>query len=56
MQGLASPRVGNESGVLRKLVWTALYATLGAAATMAARRLASRLYRIVTGEEPPTKK
>lgn len=56
MQGLVSPRVGNENGMLRKLVWTALYATLGAAATMAARRLASRLYRIVTGEEPPTKK
>jgi hypothetical protein len=56
MQGLASRRVGNETAMLRKLVWTALYASLGAAATMAARRLASRLYRIVTGEEPPTKK
>jgi hypothetical protein len=56
MQGLASPRVGNETAMLRKLLWTALYASLGAAATMAARRLASRLYRIVTGEEPPTKK
>jgi hypothetical protein len=56
MQGLVSPRVGNESGMLRKLVWTALYAALGAAATMAARRLASRVYRVLTGEEPPTKK
>lgn len=42
--------------MLRKSIWTALYATLGAAATMVARRLASRLWRIMTGEEPPTKK
>ena len=56
MQGLVSPRVGNDTAMLRKLLWTALYASLGAAATMAARRVASRLYRIATGEEPPTKK
>jgi hypothetical protein len=56
MQGFASRSVGNESAMLRKLLWTALYASLGAAATMAARRVASRVYRIVTGEEPPTKK
>ncbi len=56
MQGLASRRVGNETAVLRKVIWTALYASLGAVATMTARRLASRVYRIVTGEEPPTRK
>ena len=56
MQGLAQRRGGNDTAMLRKLLWTALYASLGAAATMAARRAASRLYRIVTGEEPPTKK
>ncbi len=56
MQGLARRRVGNDTAMLRKLLWTALYASLGAAATMAARRVASRLYRIATGEEPPTKK
>jgi len=56
MQGLPSPRDGNETAMLRKLLWTALYAGLGAAATIAARRVASRLYRIATGEEPPTKK
>jgi hypothetical protein len=56
MQGLASPRVGNESGMLRKLLWTGLYAALGAAATIAARQVASRVWRILTGEEPPTKK
>ncbi len=56
MQGLGSPRVGNETAMLRKLLWTVLYASLGAAATMAARRVASRVYRIATGEEPPTRK
>jgi hypothetical protein len=53
---LVSPLVGNESVMLRKLLWTALYAGLGAVATMAARRVASRVYRIATGEEPPAKK
>jgi hypothetical protein len=42
--------------MLRKSLWTALYAGLGAASTMAARRAASKLWRIATGEEPPTKK
>jgi hypothetical protein len=42
--------------MLRKLLWTGLYATIGAAATMAARRLASRIWRLVTGEEPPARK
>jgi hypothetical protein len=42
--------------VLRKLLWTSLYAGLGAGATMAARRAASRIWRLATGEAPPTKK
>jgi hypothetical protein len=42
--------------MLRKLMWTGLYASLAAAATMAARRVASRVWRVATGEEPPTKK
>lgn len=42
--------------MLRKFLWTGLYAALGAAATMAARRAASRIWRIATGEEPPAKK
>jgi hypothetical protein len=42
--------------MLRKVLWTSLYAGLGAAATMGARRLASRIYRIVTGEAPPAKR
>ena len=28
----------------------------GAASTMAARRLASKIWRVTTGEEPPTRK
>ena len=42
--------------MLRKLLWSALYGVLGAAAAMAARRTAARIGRIATGEEPPTKK
>jgi hypothetical protein len=56
MQGLVSSSLGNQSAMLRKLLWTGLYAALAAAATMAARKLASRVWRIATGEEPPTKK
>jgi hypothetical protein len=42
--------------MLRKLIWTGLYASLAAAATLAARKTASKIWRIATGEEPPTKK
>jgi hypothetical protein len=42
--------------MLRKLLWTALYGGLGALATIASRRSASKIYRTLTGEEPPTKK
>jgi len=53
---LPLPGRGNDSPMLRKLLWTALYAGLGAAATMAARRAASGIWRVTTGEEPPSKK
>jgi hypothetical protein len=42
--------------MLRKLLWTGLYAGLAAGATMAARRTASKVWRVATGEAPPTKK
>jgi hypothetical protein len=42
--------------MLRKAMWTGLYAGLGAASTIVARRLASTVWRVATGEEPPTKK
>jgi hypothetical protein len=44
------------SPVLRKLMWTGLYASLAAAATLAARKAASKIWRVTTGEEPPVKK
>jgi hypothetical protein len=42
--------------MLRKLLWTGLYAGLGAVATIGARTAASRIWRIATGENPPTKR
>jgi hypothetical protein len=42
--------------MLRKVMWSGLYAGLGAVSTMAARRVASKVWRVATGEEPPTKK
>jgi len=42
--------------MLRKLMWTGLYASLAAVATMAARRTASKIWHVATGEEPPVKK
>jgi hypothetical protein len=53
---LTVPTRAGTGAMLRKLMWTGLYASLGAAATMAARRVASRIWRIATGEAPPTKK
>jgi len=47
---------GNSLFMLRRLMWAGLYAGLGAAATMGARRAASSIWRIATGEQPPTKK
>jgi Protein of unknown function (DUF4235) len=42
--------------VLRKLLWTAIYGVIGALATIVARTAASRIWRVLTGEEPPAKK
>ncbi len=42
--------------MLRKLLWSVLYAGLGALATMGARAAASRVWRVATGEEPPSKR
>ncbi len=42
--------------MLRKLLWTGLYAGIAAGATFVARTLASRIWRVATGEEPPVKK
>ena len=42
--------------MVRKVLWSGLYAGLGAAATMGARRVASSVWRLATGEEPPAKR
>jgi hypothetical protein len=42
--------------MLRKVLWSGLYAGLGAAATIGARRVASSVWRLATGEEPPAKR
>jgi hypothetical protein len=50
-QGLVENEV-----MLRRLLWSAIYGALGAAAAVAARRASARIWRTLTGEEPPTKK
>lgn len=42
--------------MLRKALWMGLYGAIGAAATMIARRAASGIWRVATGEKPPTTK
>lgn len=42
--------------MLRKILWTSLYAGLAAVATMTARRAATSVWRLATGEEPPVKR
>ena len=49
-------RTGNVTLVLRKLLWTAVYGVISAIAMLGAKQAASRIWRILTGEEPPTKK
>lgn len=57
MQGFEGRAGGKiRFAVLRKLLWSSLYAALGAGATIAARTAASKIWRTVTGEEPPAKK
>ncbi len=42
--------------MLRKLLWSGLYAGIAAAAGIAARTVATRIWRVATGEEPPAKR
>ena len=42
--------------MLRKLLWTGLYGSLAAVATLAAKRTATKIWQVTTGEEPPVKK
>jgi hypothetical protein len=42
--------------VLRRLLWTGLYAGLGTIAAIATRRVAVQVWQVVTGEDPPVKR
>jgi hypothetical protein len=42
--------------MLRKLLWSALSGIIAATATIVSRRASARIWRTLTGEEPPTKK
>ena len=42
--------------MLRKALWSGLYAGVGAVMTMAAQRAASTIWRLSTGEAPPEKR
>lgn len=42
--------------MLRRILWSAIYGLIAAVASMAARRAASQLYRVVTGEQPPVRR
>ena len=56
MQVLAAATLDKTRAMLRKLLWSALYGGVAALATVVSRRGASRIWRTVTGEEPPAKK
>jgi hypothetical protein len=42
--------------MLRRLLWSGLYGALAALATIVSRRTAARIWRTLTGEEPPVKR
>jgi hypothetical protein len=41
--------------MLRKLLWTGLYGAIAALATIVTRKVAGKIWRVATGEAPPTK-
>ncbi len=53
---MSDAAVGYPETVLRKFLWSGIYAVFGAAATLVARRAASGIWRAATHEEPPTKR
>ena len=42
--------------MLRKLMWSGLYAGLAAGGAMVAKLVATRVWRMATGEDPPEKR
>jgi hypothetical protein len=49
-------RRGKQPKMLRKLLWSGLYAGFAASSALAARRAASGIWRLATGEPPPSKR
>ncbi|HSP72268.1 MAG TPA: hypothetical protein VLN26_07865 [Gaiellaceae bacterium] len=41
--------------MIRRLLWTGIYSSVGAAATVAARKTAETVWRLARGEEPPVR-
>ena len=41
--------------MLRKLLWTGLYAGIAALATIVSRKVATKIWRVATGEAPPAR-
>jgi hypothetical protein len=56
MQVWQSPGLVENEVMLRRLLWSAIYGAIGAAAAVAARRASAQIWRTLTGEEPPTRK
>lgn len=44
---------GKLRAMLRRLLWSGLYSGFAAGAAIVARRLATRVWRLTTGEAPP---
>ena len=42
--------------MLRKLMWSGLYAGLAAGAAVITRLIAARIWHLATGEDPPEKR
>jgi hypothetical protein len=53
---LSGPVGGKQPSVLRKLLWSGLYTGAAAGAAVAARKVAAGVWRLTTGEDPPTKR
>ena len=49
-------RAATAVTMLRRVLWTGLYAGLAAAAALVARRTAAGVWRLTTGKAPPTEK
>jgi hypothetical protein len=41
--------------MLRKLLWTGLYGAIAALATIVTRKIATKIWRVATGEAPPAR-